>query len=307
MRFASFGLSILCALVACGGRSHEASSIPKPSAATSVPFDYVGQSWIRVPANVGGVSTHLMFDTGGGLTILSDALCTKMKCVPDGSFSGKRMSGQSIDVKMARVPSIEIAGHRVENARVAVLDTSSLLHPDIGVDGVAALDVMRGEAVTIDYPRKQLVLEDAASRDARRKNGITTKVRIEDEGPSTVVYLPLSLSPEMKPLEMEVDTGSFDLILDERFMAALGIDPNAPTTRRVDGKDETANAYVRYFSKLPRALGVANAPTINAAAGKTVMFQRIIHDGLVGHDFLSSHVVTFDLRNAEMTFGEPSR
>jgi hypothetical protein len=33
-----------------------------------------------------------------------------------------------------------------------------------------------------------------------------------------------------------------------------------------------------------------------------MMFQRIIHDGLVGHDFLNAHSTTFDLAHGAMIF-----
>jgi hypothetical protein len=87
-------------------------------------------------------------------------------------------------------------------------------------------------------------------------------------------------------------------------MTTLGIQPNGADVRRMNGKDETANAYVRYFSTLLRALTVPGAPNISAPMGATVMFQKIVHDGLVGHSFLSAHVVTFDITHGEMIFGQ---
>ncbi len=178
-----------------------------------------------------------MFDTGGGITILSDALCKAMSCVPAGSFTGKRMSGQAITVKLSRIPSITIAGHTARDVRVAVLDTSSLLHPALGVDGGVGLDVLRDAAVTIDYANTNLVVEDAQSLAARKAAGTTVPVQIENDGPSTVVYLPLTIAPTLPPLAIEVDTGSRDLILNERFMTTLGIDKSATKKGRRRRRD----------------------------------------------------------------------
>lgn len=308
VRRAGFAL-ISVGFLACGGVEARPSTLTSPSgpavtngAPVSIPFDYVGQSWIRVAANVGSTRTKLLFDTGGGITILSRDLCTTMKCVPDGTASGKRMSGQTITVPMARVPSIEIAGHRIENARVAVLDTSGLLHPDLGVTGVAGLDLFRDEPVTIDYAAQRFVAETSASLAARKAAGDAVTVRIENDGPSTVVYLPLTIDPSAPPAEMEVDTGSRDLILDDCFMPALGIDRDDPKVKKVEGKDETENAYVRFFAPLPHEVHVAALSRVVVPAGTTTMFQKIIHDGLVGHAFLSGHVVTFDVPHATMIF-----
>ncbi|HEX7667837.1 MAG TPA: hypothetical protein VF407_25095, partial [Polyangiaceae bacterium] len=132
--------------------------------------------------------------------------------------------------------------------------------------------------------------------------GTAVKVRVENEGPSTVLYLPLTIDPKSPPIEMEVDTGSHDLVLDERFMSVLGIDPNAASTRKVEGHDETDNPYTRYNAALPRSLPVPTTPNVEATTGSAVVFQKIIHDGLVGHVFLSAHTVTFDVPDAQMIF-----
>lgn len=85
-------------------------------------------------------------------------------------------------------------------------------------------------------------------------------------------------------------------------MSTLAIDPDGPGVERQLGKDETGNAYVRRYAKLPRAIPAAHAPAITVRAGRTVMFQKIVHDGLVGQEFLKEHVVTFDLRASTLTF-----
>ena len=109
---------------------------------------------------------------------------------------------------------------------------------------------------------------------------------------------------DVPTLEMEVDSGSRDLILDERFMAVLGVDPAAPNVKRVDGKDETDHEYVRYFATVPRELAVPGTHDVSVPAAATVMFQKIIHDGLVGHAFLSAYTTTYDLAGSTMIFAK---
>jgi hypothetical protein len=269
-------------------------------------FDYVGQSWMRFPARVAGEPTHLILDTGGGVSLLSKQLCAKIGCTPDGTFTGKRMSGQAITVPMARVKSISIAGHEVKNARVAVLDTTSLLHPELGVDGFVGLDLFRDQPFTIDYATQRLVLENDVSLDGRRGRGEVVVVRVDNDGPSTVVFLPLQIGPDAPALQMEVDSGSRDLILHERLMTDLGVDRDGPGVKRVEGRDETAHEYVRFFTKMPRSARVLGTKQVGVAAGATVMFQHIIYDGLVGHAFLSGYTTTYDLARSQMIFAPRS-
>jgi hypothetical protein len=277
-------------------------SPPTDSPARAVAFDYVGQSWMRVPARVAdGPEVRMMVDTGIGVTLLTPEACERAGCVTESVFRGRRMSGQEVEITIARVRSITVAGHRVENARVAVFGDDSIIHRDLGVVGIAGLDLFRHQPVTFDHSAMRVVLETPASLAAREAAGLRVGVRVEHDGPSTVVFLPLDLAPGTRA-EMEVDSGSLHMILDDRFMAALGIDRESPDLLRKEGRDETGHPFTRRYGKLPAAAHVAGASDVHVPAGATVMFQSIIHDGLLGQEFLRRHVVTFDLEKSAMTF-----
>jgi hypothetical protein len=94
------------------------------------------------------------------------------------------------------------------------------------------------------------------------------------------------------------------MILEQHFMATLGIDPSGEGVKRIEGKDETDHPYVRFFASLPRAVAVVEAPSVTAPAGAQVMFQTIIHDGLVGQESLRRTAVTFDIPRSSMIFGQ---
>lgn len=48
---------------------------------------------------------------------------------------------------------------------------------------------------------------------------------------------------------MEVESGSLHMILDERYMVPLGIDPESPGVDRKEGRDETGQAYTRRYAR----------------------------------------------------------
>lgn len=237
---------------------------------------------MRVPAQIAdGPATAMMIDTGMGVTLLTPEACERAHCVREGTWSGQRMSGQTVALSMARVSSLTVAGHRVENARVAVFESDEIIHRDLGVEGIAGLDVFRDQPVTFDHHAMRLVLESAESLAARRSAGTNVNVRVKHEGPSTEVYLPLEIGPG-SIAEMEVDSGSLHMILDDRFMATLGIDPDSSATTRKDGRDETGQPYVRRYAKLPHAVHVPGSTDLGVPKDAQVMFQKIIHDGLLG-------------------------
>ncbi len=246
----------------------------------------------------------MMIDTGMGVTLLTPEACARAGCVREGTWSGQRMSGQSVTLEIARVRSLTVAGHRVENARVAVFESDDVIHRDLGVEGIAGLDVFRDQPVTFDHRAKRVVLESAGTLAAREASGTAVRVRVKHDGPATEVYLPLEIAPGAVA-EMEVDSGSLHMILDDRYMASLGIDPGSPTIERKEGKDETGQPYTRRYAKLPHAVHVAAASSVGVPKDATVMFQKIIHDGLLGQQFLREHVVTFDIQGARMIFERP--
>ena len=61
---------------------------------------------------------------------------------------------------------------------------------------------------------------------------------------------------------VEVDMGSDSLILDERFAAEVGVDLDSDAVRRVEGVDETGNAYLRSFTRLEGTIHPTAAPAL---------------------------------------------
>ena len=93
--------------------------------------------------------------------------------------------------------------------------------------------------------------------------------------------------------------GSDCLILDERFAAEVGVDLDSEDVRRVEGVDETGNPYFRSFARVGGSIHPTAAPAC-AMSNPDVMFQRIIHDGLIGDAFLRNFVVTWDIAASQI-------
>src|SRR5262249_13098304 len=169
-----------------------------------VPFEYV-EHLVVLPVSAGGADTRFVFDSGVGLTLLSASLAHALGCEPAGAeFSGRRMSGQEVSVPLATLDSLEVAGYRRSKLTVGVLDL-----PIPGFDGIGgflSLDFFGGAPVTVDYGSQHVVVGE-------RPEGVAVDVRVERDGSSTVVYMPLKL-PNGRWIEVEVDMGSNELILD---------------------------------------------------------------------------------------------
>ena len=108
----------------------------------------------------------------------------------------------------------------------------------------------------------------------RAAAGVAVPVRLERKYPPLVAFLPLSV-PGLGSVEVEVDMGSDSLILDARHAPAVGIRLDDPAVRRVEGRDETGNVYVRCFTRLDATIHVAGEPSL-AQNDPEVMFQEIV-------------------------------
>lgn len=264
----------------------------------SVPFRSL-QHLVVVPAVVGGIDSELIVDSGIGVTLLSSSLAEASGCELTGAtYTGRRMSGQEVMVPLGRLPSAEVAGLCLEAVDVGVLDLAA--DGLEGIGGFLSLSPFRSRALTIDYTGDAVLVEEAESLAARPSSGCSVPLEVELDGPSLCVYLLLDL-PGGETVRVEVDMGSDSLILDSSLAARVGVDLDAETVRRVDGRDETGHEYARYFTSLEGSINPTGAPEVSQA-DPDVMFQDIIHDGLLGSAFLRSFAVTFDLANERLVF-----
>ena len=259
---------------------------------SEVSFEYL-QHLVTVPVTVDGNNTRFVLDSGIGLTLVREELAEATRLERTGaSFTGRRMSGQAVTLPLAEA-TVAFAGATVEQHEVGILDMRSF--PDVfsEIGGFLSLAFFREQPFAIDYGRRAVALGAG--------EGLSVPVTVERDGPAVTVFMPLTI-PGGRSISVEVDMGSNELILDERFATETGTPLDGDGVRRVDGTDETGHAYTRTFTRLSGRIHPTAAPGL-AQVEPDVMFQRIIHDGLLGDAFLRRHAVTFDVAEERMVFG----
>lgn len=278
-----------------------ASGSPRENAPpVSIPLEFIDHFAVLSARLDDAIDVRLILDTGIGVTVLSSELCQRAGCRISGEYTGERMSGQRITIPLARVGSLAVAARREQDVQIGVIDGGELLPSDI--DGILSLGFFETGPFTIDYRAGSLTLDDDASLRRRLGAGVAVPAAVERDAATVTVFLALEL-PGGHSARVEVDTGSNALILDQDYMRRLGVDPADPGVARVVGTDETGHPFVRHFAVLDGAVRLAAAPQIEQVRPR-VMFQDIIHDGLIGAAFLRDHAVTFDLAGSRMIFGE---
>jgi len=270
---------------------------------SATPFERI-HHLVTVPVLVGGRKARFILDTGIGLTLLSDRLCTEIGCHTDGSsFTGRRMSGQEVTVPLATAPPLSFGGVTRQDDLVGIIALGGVPPELCRVDGFLSLAFFDEVPFTVDYARDAVIVESPASADERTRDGSAVPVRLERDGPAVDAFMQLDL-PRARTVQVEIDMGSDSLILDERLAEAAGVDLDRDGVRRLEGHDETGHAYTRFFTRLDGSISATEAPSV-AQTDPEVMFQRIIYDGLVGDAFLRRFTVTYDLPRERVVFCAP--
>ena len=244
---------------------------------------------VVVPVELNGAERPFIVDSGIGLTLVRAGIGG---CRPTGStFAGKRMSGQEIAVPLATAPNLAFADIEVRDAEVGLLDMTGFPPELAEIDGFLSLGFFRRQPFTVDYQRGTI-------GDGTAAPGVRVPVRLEVEEPAVTAFMALTI-PGGRTIEVELDMGSDALILDERFATETGVQLDSPDVHKEEGVDETGNRYLRAFGRLEGRIHPTDFPEL-AQHDPDVMFQRIIHDGLLGHAYLSRFSVTWDIARAEI-------
>lgn len=268
-----------------------------------IPFKYLDDTIIVVPVKINdSITKDFILDTGIGITMVSKAICDQLRCKLTGSHIGKRMSGQTMTVPASSVKSLSLGSLHIADVPVGIVDIEKFI-PGSNIGGFISLGFFRNAAFTVDYVNKNVVLETVQTLNTIRSAGNTVPVKLDIDGDALGIFMPLLL-PNGTQISAEVDTGSQALILDERFMIPLGLIPSDKRIRNREGQDETGHTFKRYFAKMPGRVSLPRVHEIGVD-GIDVMFQKIIYEGLVGHNFLSKFLVTYNLPSSEMIFRIP--
>ncbi|AZZ36975.1 hypothetical protein CIK05_09280 [Bdellovibrio sp. qaytius] len=266
------------------------------------PFKYAGRYMIKIPVTLNKLDkTFFIFDTGIGVNILSKKLCDQYGCKITSHHSGKRMSGQQLEIPMSTLSSLTFAGKEMKDIPVAIWEMNGFLpnYDDCkDIEGFLSLGFFRDKAFTMDYKKGEFILETPEGLNARAKSGHVIPITINEDGPAITIFMPLTL-PDGTKIKVEIDLGGDILTLNEKYMDLLKVDRKAKNVRAEKQNDETGHPYVRYYTDIAGPIAPTAAPMLKQS-NLSLMFQKIIYDGLIANDYMKHFTVTYDLANSRI-------
>lgn len=249
----------------------------QPKASVNAPAiielqSYVGRL-VTVTGWLHGDSLRLLFDSGGGETILAPHVAEQISCTPAGRSVGVRMSGENVEWPLCHDVPLVLAGRMLVDATTGIWDIMAVLPEGLPrLDGLVSLETFRDQLVTLNLANSQLVLETAETLGQRvgTMSRVPMRIATGSDGSQLTVLLQGRIQGTESSVWLLLDSGN------------LGETLLAPHVR----SDMAASDVAIIFG---------DSVVVTAPA----RIAEIIYDGALSEAFLRQVIISLDLRRGE--------
>ncbi|SHI98755.1 Aspartyl protease [Mesonia phycicola] len=261
-----------------------------------IPFQLTPNGHILINAKVNGVEGKFIFDTGAGMNLLIKKFADKISDLEKTHHfhTGHRATGEEIMSDIWNSKLIEISDFKFKKDVCAVYDL------DFPIDGLISLTPFVNTPLTIDFKKKQLVVETAESvnkRVAAADFEMPIKVHY-DKGITVAIATNVTLNDQLSLLvNLDSGAGSGVFRFNARYLESLAIDTLSTEVqvRASMFKPEHSNKF--YFTKLNKLSTAKNQTEINNV--KAQFITGLIHEGIMGIDWIGE-IITIDLQGQRL-------
>lgn len=271
--FHSLPFVLITCVSACGPGSTSGQagvSSDRPTVLELQP--YVGRL-VTVTGRLNGDSLRLLFDSGGGETLLAPWVADDIPCVPAGRSVGFRMSGERLGWPLCNDVSIDLAGQTVVDSAVGIWDVMTILPDGLPrLDGVISLETFRDRLLVLNLAESRLTLATEGTFRQRVRTMLRVPMRVAtgNDGSNLTVLLKGHVSGTDQSAWLLLDSGN----LAETLLAPHVRNDDAPSDVTIVFSDSLA---------------------VTAPARTT----DIIYDGALSEAFLRQIIVALDLERGQ--------
>lgn len=220
---------------------------------------------------VANTAHPFIFDTGGGETMITPEVASRIGCTPYGRTIGFRAGGEQVAFEYCDDVLLRLGDVAIAPERVGVFDLKSILPAGAPpADGVVSLRSFRGRAVTIDLARGRIIVETAETVVVRPRamRPVTIRVATGPTGAETTVYIAARAGGRRVWLLLDSGNGDAALL--------------APHVARMAGLAQSEGEALIEID----GLGPIRLP---------VRTENMIYDGMLGAAFMQDWIFTVDL------------
>ena len=234
-----------------------------------------------VEVEIGDKTYNFLFDTGGGITIVSPQIIEEMNKTSYGNSIGFRMSGEKVESKICDSIDIKIGGVNYFHPHVGVFDVMSVLPKDLGrIDGLISLKTFEHSKITLNLIENKLIVETEESFEERIKNMTLVKSRFANGQNGSELIIFLGTKKENHLWWFLFDSGNIsNAIISKRIAKEWGIPY---------GDDETTD------------IGVFNFELAGDSIATPATIYNIIYDGAFSFDFIRQAEFTISISDKKV-------
>lgn len=266
-------------------------------AQTSIPFELTNEGHILIKASVNGVEGSFLFDTGGGLTLITKTFSDKLSGLhkQDGGYTSFRATGEKINIDLYDATSLVIGAYKEKSPVVTIIDVK------IGsIDGLISLMSFRDQPVTIDYEHKKLTFETKKSVAAIKATAKIIPLQLEYSRDKAMDIFAYFLVNKKLKLQFLLDSGAGKNVfrINAAYLPQLGIDTgNAVITYKQSEFNPAIKTKILRTSL--QSIASVDAPAIENTNINAAFIEGLIYDGTMYINWIGKKI-TIDLKNAEM-------
>jgi len=246
-------------------------------AQTKISLENYFRTLKSVKVEIENKSYNFLFDTGGGLTIVSPEIVKEINKSAYGNSVGFRMSGEIIETKICDSLNIKIGGINFFHTSVGVFDIMSLLPKELNqIDGLISLKSFEQMKVVLNLRGNELIIETDDSFNDKIKNMSLVESRFANGTNGTELNIFLGIHFNNHLWWFLFDSGNISQTKISTFVAeewGLIINDENGITPLGEFKYAVTNDSI-------------TAPTI---------INKIIYDGALSFDFIyqSEYAISF--------------
>ena len=250
-------------------------------AQTTIPLENYFRNLKSVKVQIEGKTYDFLFDTGGGITIISPKIVQEINGTAYGNSVGFRMSGEKVETKLCDNIEVKIAGISFFHPQVGVFDLMNLLPEEFDrIDGLISLKTFHDRKITMDLVESQLILETEESFDARIKDKSLVKSRFANGPNGSELNIFIGIPRKQRAWWFLFDTGN---------IAETKIAENTAMEWEIRNSQHGLGGKEDFSFKLNER--TITTPTI---------IDKIIYDGALSFDFISQSEYSISLKTQEV-------
>jgi hypothetical protein len=276
----SAGLLTL-SLLAGGVPSMPSPTVEKPQV---IKLERFRKALWKVHVTINGVPGDFLFDTGGGVTLLSKEFASKIECRYWGRSTGYNMFGKRGDGPHCDGVQLMAGDVALTPVSVGHIDFGEQFPGDKAPDGLLSLDAFDGRTITIDQVAGTLTIETPSSLAERVEHMKELPMRLVRDCSARCLNAFVAVPTPSGLTWLILDSGAGGVSLIARdYAEAFGLDPAVKEQR----------------------LRIDVAPGISVDS--PVLVADMIMDGNLGQPFMSQYVLTLDIERGRLWAAKAAR